>query len=127
MPDYDAKQFSPPAPVATVTVCTRDHTSAVSDVPMVIDSGSDTTLIPQTYAERIGLRGEGEEILVAFDGSASTAKVVVADMVFLGRIYRGEFPLIDDTVGILGRNILNHLSLVLDGPRLKWREEHTPG
>jgi predicted aspartyl protease len=93
---------------------------------MVIDSGSDTTLIPQTYAERIGLCGEGEEILVAFDGSASTAKVVVADMVFLGRIYRGEFPLIDDTVGILGRNILNHLSLVLDGPRLKWREEHTP-
>ena len=33
-----------------------------------------------------------------------------------------QFPVIDDEVGILGRNVLNHLSLVLDGPRLSWRE-----
>ena len=124
MPDYDAKQFTPPAPLARVTVRTRDHAKTVSDVPMLIDSGADATLIPQTCADRLGLRGEPQEdfVLIGFDGSTSPAKVVDAEVLFLGRTFRGEFPVIDDEVGILGRNVLNRLSLVLDGPRLNWRE-----
>ncbi len=38
MPAYDAKHFTPPAPLATVTVRTRDRTRTISDVPMQIDS-----------------------------------------------------------------------------------------
>jgi len=124
MPDYDAKQFTPPAPLARVTIRTRDHASTVSDVPMLIDSGADGTLIPQACADRLGLRGEPQEdfVLIGFDGSTSPAKVVDAEVLFLGRTFRGQFPVIDDEVGILGRNVLNHLSVVSDGPRLNWRE-----
>jgi predicted aspartyl protease len=122
MPDYDAKQFNPPAPLARVTVRTRDHAKVVSDVPMLIDSGSDTTLIPQTLAQRLDLHGEAQEVLIGFDGRASAAEVVNAEVVFQGHVFRGEFPLIDDEVGILGRNVLNRFSLVLDGPGLSWRE-----
>lgn len=124
MPDYDAKQFTPPASLAMVAVRTRDRAQNVSGVPMLIDSGADTTLIPQTCAERLGLRGEPEEdlLLVGFDGSISPAKVVDAEVLFLGRTFRGQFPLIDEEVGVLGRNVLNRLSILLDGPRLSWRE-----
>jgi len=124
MPEYDSKQFTPPGPLARVTVRTRDHTRTVSDVPMLIDSGADATLIPQTCADRLGLRGEPQEdfFLIGFDGSTSAAKVVDAEVLFLGRTFRGQFPVTDDEVGILGRNVLNHLSVVLDGPRLNWRE-----
>ncbi|MGA2063770.1 MAG: aspartyl protease family protein [Thermoguttaceae bacterium] len=89
---------------------------------MLIDSGSDTTLLPKTLAEQLKLQGERQEVLVGFDGKASVAEVVNAEVVFQGRVFRGEFPLIDDSVGILGRNVLNRFSLTLDGPRLSWRE-----
>jgi predicted aspartyl protease len=92
---------------------------------MLIDSGSDTTLIPRSCADRLGLRGETQEgvLLVGFDGSESRAEVVDVEVRFLRRTFRGEFPIIDDEVGILGRNVLNRLSIVLDGPRLDWHEE----
>jgi hypothetical protein len=32
-------------------------------------------------------------------------------------------PLARVTVGILSRNVLNRLSILLDGPRLDWHEE----
>jgi hypothetical protein len=37
-------------------------------------------------------------------------------------IFRGLFLVTDDECGILGRNVLNRLSLVLDGPALEWRD-----
>jgi hypothetical protein len=43
-------------------------------------------------------------------------------MIFLGRIFRGRFLLIDGEQGVLGRNILDHVSLLLDGPRGHWSE-----
>jgi hypothetical protein len=124
MPAYDAKLFTPPAPLATVTIRTRDHTKIVSDVPMQIDSGADDTLVPQTCADQLGLRARLDEdfLLVGFNGSTSPAKVIDAEVLFLGRIFRGEFAITEDKVGVLGRNVLNHLCIVLDGPRLTWRE-----
>jgi hypothetical protein len=91
---------------------------------MLIDSGADVTLIPRTCADRLDLRTEPEEdfLLVGFNGSTSPAEVVDAEVLFLGRSFRGQFPVTDDVVGTLGRNVLNRLSIVLDGPRLTWRE-----
>ena len=40
----------------------------------------------------------------------------------LGRTFRGQFLVIDEEVGILGRNILNALALLLDGPQQTWSE-----
>jgi hypothetical protein len=124
MPDYDGRQFDPPAPLARLTVRTLDRARSVSDVAMLIDSGADVTLIPQGCAESLGLVGEIEVgyCLRGLGGSPIAAKVVEAELVFLGRNFRGRFLLVDDECGILGRNVLNNLSLLLDGPRLNWRE-----
>ena len=124
MPAYDSQQFTPPAPIARVVVRTRDHAKAVADVPMLIDSGAEVTLVPRSCADRLGLRGQPQEdsVLTGFDGTTLTAEVIDAELLFLGGTFRGQFAVIDDEVGILGRNILNHLSIVLDGPRLSWRE-----
>jgi len=43
-------------------------------------------------------------------------------MKFLGKNFTGKFLLIDQPMGILGRNILNSLALVLDGSGLSWAE-----
>jgi len=124
MPEYDGQQFDPPAPVARVIVRTLDHTRSVPDVAMLVDSGADVTLIPQFCAERLGLVSNIETgfFVRGFDGSPITADVVEAEIVFLERNFRGRFLLVTGQCGILGRNVLNNLALLFDGPRRNWRE-----
>ena len=125
MATYNAQQFSPPAPLATVTLRTEDRQKSLSDVAMLIDSGADVSLIPESAIGRLGLEADEQRRyeLMAFDGSKSVAGAVQCEVVFLGRAYRGAYLVMDAECGILGRDVLNHVSLVLDGPRLNWREE----
>ena len=62
---------------------------------------------------------------MGFDGSKSFAPVVMLDMVFLQRAFRGRYLLVEEERGNLGRDILNHVSLLLEGPRQQW-SEHAP-
>jgi hypothetical protein len=93
---------------------------------MLIDSGSDVSLIPESSVRLLGLeaRGQKDYELMGFDGTRSVTKSVQCQLIFLRRAFRGAYLIVDGTTGILGRDVLNHLSLVLDGPRLSWREEH---
>lgn len=125
MPAYDTDLFSPPAPVAHV-VLRNPATGAVwSDVPMLLDSGADVTLIPEAVLLHLALdtvAGEQYE-LAGFDGSVSQTSVARLEMVFCRRTFRGQFLLVDQVWGILGRNILNAVTLLLDGPHLTWDEQ----
>jgi predicted aspartyl protease len=122
MPAYDDRNFTPPAPIAIVTVRLPHTNAAVSNVPMLLDTGADATLLPR---DRISTLIEIEQLaqhaqLVAFDGTKSTAPIVQLELEMLGKSFRGQFLLIDGDYGILGRNILNSLTIVLDGPAHSW-------
>lgn len=124
MPAYDASRFNPPAPLATVTLRNQVNETTL-DVPMLLDSGADVTLIPQSSVEPLGLAADPSESyeLMGFDGRTSTAQVVRLELIFLTRVFRGRFLVIGQDVGILGRDVLNHISLLLDGPDLTWDEQ----
>jgi predicted aspartyl protease len=127
MPSYDAAHFDPPAPVVRVTLRNPHSGTTVSDVLLLLDTGADVTLLPRTAVEQLGvplLAGQQYE-LMGFDGSKSFAPVVMLDLLFLKRAFRGRYLLIAEERGILGRDILNHVSLLLDGPRQQW-SEHAP-
>ena len=96
----------------------------LNDVPMLIDSGSDATLIPKTVASELKLELEETEYEVeSFSGQKSTIRAVRLELIFGARTFRGRFLLVDSESGILGRNVLNHFAVVLDGPRLSWHEQ----
>lgn len=122
MPQYDDSSFSPPAPVAKVTLRTPGSNSSFIDVLMLIDSGADVTLLPQTSIDSLGLESNEEEVyeLEGFDGSTSISRAVHVDLVFSHKTFKGRFLLINQTWGILGRDVLNHVSLILDGPQQTW-------
>lgn len=124
MPAYETKLFEPPAPIAQVTVRSPRTDGSVADVTMLIDTGADVTLLPRTHiVSLLGGAQEGEAYeLVGFDGARSFADSVRLELYFLGRVFRGQFLLIDQDHGILGRNILNAIPLLLDGPKLQWDE-----
>ena len=128
MPAYDAIRFAPPAPLALVSLRNATSSISIADVPMLLDSGADVTLLPQTTVKQLGLSIDPKAVyeLMGFDGRRSWAQAVQADLKFLSRTFRGRFLLADQECGILGRDILNQLALLLDGPNLTWQEQESP-
>ena len=125
MPAYDNRYFNPPAPLATVTLRNSGGGKTVSDVPMLIDSGADVTLIPQQSVTMRGATIEpdvGYEV-TSFDGRKSTAQAVNLDLIFLRRAFRGRFLVSNQAWGVVGREVLNYIAVLLDGPRLLWDEQ----
>ncbi len=125
MPMYDDNLFDPPAPLARVTLRHPKNANIVSDVPMLLDSGADVTLIPAASVNQLDLLADADEIyeLMGFDGSTSFASVVRLEMLFVDKTFRGRFLIVDQEWGVVGRDILNLVALLLDGPNLTWREQ----
>jgi len=122
MPAYDTILFDPPAPLTRVTLRNPASGAVWVDVPMLLDSGADISLVPGAAVERLGASQSRDRLyeLAGFDGSISLGAPVELELIWLGRAYRGQYLLVDREWGILGRNILNTLTLVLAGPRLTW-------
>jgi hypothetical protein len=108
MPAYDTGRFNPPAPLAQVTLRNPENGAVLSDVMMLLDSGADVTLIPQACVESLGavLIPKKHYELAGFDGNISLAPVVRLELKFLQRTFRGQFLLVDQKWGVMGRNIL---------------------
>jgi hypothetical protein len=122
MPAYDGR-YAPAAPVARVSLRNPGSGTGVSDLPMLIDSGSDVTLLLDSAVASLGLRGTGERYrLEAFDGTITESEAVHAVLVFLDKTFTGRFLAVESEVGVIGRNVLNCVRLLLDGPALNWEE-----
>ncbi len=122
MPAYDAIRFTPPAPLALITLRNIATGASASDVAMLLDSGADVSLVPRQAVLALGVSLDPTAVyeLMGFDGNRSLAQAVNLDLGFFGRTFRGRFLLSDHECGILGRDILNHIALSLDGPNLTW-------
>ena len=124
MSAYDGVHFDPPAPVADATLRCSQSGRRVENVSMLLDTGSDITLVPRVAVEQIGvppLPGRQYE-LMGFDGSRSFAGVVILDLILLGKVFRGQYSLTEQTRGVLGRDVLNHLAIAINGPALEWSQ-----
>ena len=120
---YDAERFDPPAPVAMVTVISKQLGIEIHDVPMLLDTGADVSVLPRSSVAALVTPDAKEYELEGFDGTKSNAPAVTAELLFLGKTFRGQFLLIDGWHGVLGRNVLNNLAILLDGPALQWMEK----
>jgi len=124
---YDLEHFNPPAPVVQVTLRNPESGKMVSDIPLLLDTGADVTLLPRAMVVSIGVSilADQQYELVGFNGNKSSSNVVILDMIFLKRVFRGRYLLIEEEYGILGRDIINHVVILLDGPKQQW-SEYTP-
>jgi hypothetical protein len=123
MPAYDASRYDPPAPTAQVVLRNGETGAMVPDVILLMDTGADVTLLPRFAVEKLGLRphsGALEYELIGFDGSCCKLPAVELDMIFLQRAFRGRYLVTDGDRGILGRDVLSSVRLLLDGPRREW-------
>jgi len=129
MPTYDDTLFDPPAPLAKVTLRSLQSGKSVPDVPMLLDSGADVTLVPQAIIDQLGAEAipDVSYEVTGFDGNTGFISAVQLELVLLNKVFRGRFLLIDQNWGIVcGARYFELVTLLLDGPRLTWREQH-PG
>jgi hypothetical protein len=96
----------------------------VPDVPMLLDTGADATLLPRGAVARLGITPDPalRYELIGFDGTRSTAQAVDLEMLFLQRAFRGRYLITDADRGILGRDVLASLILVFHGPAQEWSQ-----
>jgi len=105
LPAYETTGFQPPAAIVRARIV--GPAGSRSDVPLVIDSGADLSVLPRGVASAVGapiVRSTtairflaGEEIVL------DQAELAVE---FLRYRFRGAFLVVDSTYGVVGRNIL---------------------
>ena len=125
MSHYDELKY-PPAPVLELRMSCPDSSPSSAPVSALIDSGSDFTLAPEKWLIEIGapvLRTASAR------GLWSDYRSVMLYLVDL-HLEQGVLTNVevvgvsshdpeDDQEMILGRNVLNKLIVLLDGPRLQ--------
>lgn len=114
--------FDPPAPIGTVLIRNRTTGERSDEIKMLLDTGADVSLLPEDRipASVLDSARFGTVRLTGFDGSSRSYRSIELQIVFRGKRFTGEFCLIDDDIGVLGRDVLNQVSILLDGPNLVW-------
>src|SRR5580692_9118861 len=80
LPDYDDRLFSPAAPVARVTLRNPQSGRTQSEIPMLIDSGADVTLLATLAIQALGIESSGSSFqMEGFDWRTSVSEAVQAD------------------------------------------------
>lgn len=115
---YEVNDFRPPAPVAVVSVHSASAGITIPNIPMLMDTGADVSLLPrEAIAHLLETIDEDHKYeLEGFDGTRSL------EIQLLGKTFRGQFLVVDGKYGILARNVLNSLVILFDGPSLFWKE-----
>jgi predicted aspartyl protease len=109
----------PPAPFAPVRLASlTDHAEPVA-IQAKIDTGADLTVIPLRLIEQLQLMPAGEIEVEGYDGRRATipaydVNLQIDQLNVTGLLVIG---FAEDYV-LLGRDVLNRLRLLLDGPAL---------
>ncbi len=113
---YD-EVYDPPAPVIPFTLLVRSTGKQVN-LNGFVDTGADGTIIPVGYLREIGARRAFAVGLKSQWGERRQVFLYLVD-VRIDTIPLSGIYVVGDELGneaILGRNVLNHLKLLLDGP-----------
>ena len=111
------RQITPPAPVVHITVERPDKGAAVADVPAQLDTAADTTVVPASVVETLGLVQLGEVEIMGFGGHITTVPTFLVSLAI-----RQFEPIVvkvlvnpNEPCVLLGRDVLNQyrVSLIL--------------
>ncbi len=113
------QQVIPPAPFVHVTIRPPDRRTALADLPALLDTAADISVIPAAIAEQLGLVPLGEVRISGFDGRLTSVLTFLVELTLRQfepkavRVVAGK----DEPYVLLGRDILNAYRVVLDGPQ----------
>ncbi|MEK7440722.1 MAG: hypothetical protein AABZ78_08010 [Chloroflexota bacterium] len=115
--DYN-RLISPPAPFIQIQVAHPDHPLQLQTIAAKIDSGADVTAVPLSIVQRLNLPIMDVLEISGYDDRVSAIQTYFA-IIELAKV-RGRIQVIaiSEEYALLGRDVLNHLRVLLDGPAL---------
>ena len=113
-----SRDFFPPAPVVEVTFITAAESLRVGPFSALIDSGADATIVPIAYLNEIQALPTVEMTIRSQWGERRRVLLYLID-VQIGQVVLPGIEVVGDDFSdeiVLGRDVLNRLRLLLDGP-----------
>ena len=114
-----SQSFVPPAAVIEIRLAALDQAQTAGPFLALIDTGADASLVPKWVLLKLGAPSMFEAHLRSPWGELHVVVMHLADIL----IGSERFPAIElaasesDDEFVLGRNVLNKLTLFLDGPQ----------
>ena len=116
---YDEQAHDPPAPFLPIQISHPAQPEHGLEVLAKVDTGADISAIPHRIATALALEETGELQAAGFDGPPATYAICAVRIVLpSGQRARLNALVIPSEDVILGRDVLNHLRLLFDGPAL---------
>lgn len=116
---YDAAE-APPAPYVDLQIGPPRQEQLRIEFRGKLDSGAGLTVIPDSLVRQWRLRQRDRIFVRAFDGSVSMRPVYRVDLTVGTRHFRRVPVTVSQRTNVLiGRDLLNQLTITLDGPHLR--------
>lgn len=110
--------YQPPAPVVEIAIASPAEGLRVGLLPAFVDSGADGTIVPSRYLDEINAPVTVEMSIRSQWGERRRVLLYLVD-VQIGDITLPGAQVVGDQMAdevILGRDVLNKLRVLLDGP-----------
>lgn len=114
-----SRDYYPPAPTVDVTFITAAEFLRIGPFSAIVDSGADGTIVPTSYLDEIHAPPTEEMVIRSQWGERRKVILYLID-VQIGDLTLPGVEVVGDELSeeiLLGRDILNLLRVVLDGPR----------
>lgn len=114
--EYDAT-YIPSMPVVEVAVAPFGSVREPTILRAIIDSGSDGSMIPLSVLKRINARRSSQAIFRSVTGASEIADIYEVSLQLGSHTFHKVRVVADrhNSVVILGRDVLNHLIVTLNG------------
>ena len=115
---YDSS-YAPPAPRIEIRLGVPDEAFRSRPLTALVDTGADATIVPAQHIELLGVQIDNRKVLRSPWGERYPVNVYLLD-VGIGDLRLPLIEIVADDRGdeiILGRNVVNRLVMVLDGPK----------
>jgi len=109
--------YYPPMPVLQVRLGYPGESLRLGPLPAIVDTGADGTLVPQSLVDELGAPFIDDVRVRSHWGEWRNVQLFTVD-VGIGSLCLPAVEVVGDPGQeiVLGRNILNQLKLLLDGP-----------
>lgn len=116
--DYDASVF-PPAPRLEVRLIAQPHGAVFGPISAFVDTGADATIVPLGIIRQIRAGVVTFKTVRGYTGGRRSVRTYLVDIEIGSLTLPGIEVVGDDAADgiLLGRDALNKLRLLLDGPR----------
>lgn len=112
---YDTA-YVPAMPVIDVTVTTPGQRHTSTTIRALVDSGADGSLIPIDILEQVGARYVDKARMRGILGHTQMVDIYLTTLQIGGNwVHSVRVIAVEGTEAVLGRNVLNHLVITLDG------------